>query len=190
MYRPDGSFSYSCITFGSPPVIRPSIPSQVQSGPREGLVINFINEFDLVSRADGPYILSLINLHRSIYRMPRMQGVDTPSDNVLEDIKSFAPFDSSSVESSTGKIWISPRAFFTHVGERVVLHMQLCEESLGSGNDDEVELIAFRVQEQAFQNLLFCRIAVHSRIEYRRRVELIAQGCFNGLKGWGKSFNP
>ena len=118
--------------------------------------------------------------------MPPVQEVDPSDDNIIEDIKSFAAFDSSSTESSTGRVWTGSKAFFTHVGERVVLHMQLCEESIGSGDDDEIELKAFRVEGQAFQKLLFCRIIVHSRIEYRKRVELIARGCFNGSKGGGK----
>lgn len=153
-------------------------------------MLNFINEFDLVSRADGPYILSLVNLHRSIYHMPPMQGMDPSGNNITEDITSLATFESGSAESRTDRIWTSPRAFYTHAGERVVLRMQLCEESTSSGDHDEMELKAFRVEEQAFQKLLFCRIIVHSRIEYRKRVELIAHGCFNGSKGWGKSFNP
>ena len=188
--RPDGSFRFSCITFGSPPMIRPSISSRSLSSHGKTLVFNIINEFDVVTRADSNYILSLVNLYRSIYQMSSVREVNTLDDGMMQDTKSIAAYHLSSDKDSTGSFWITPSATYNHIGERVVLHMQMCEGSSSGESDDDLadklELKAFSIEAQAFQKLLFCRVSVHRRIEYRKRIGLIAGGNFSGLNGWAK----
>ena len=189
--RPDSMFGFSCITFGSPPVIRSSIPSQPpQSSHRKTFVLNIINEFDVVTRADSNYILSLVNLYRSIYQMPSVREVNALDDGMLQDTKSITAYHLSSDNESTGSFWEIPSATYSHVGERVVLHMHMCDEASSGESDDyladKLELKAYKVEARAFQKLLFCRVSVHRRIEYRKRINLIARGYFNSLTGWEK----
>ena len=184
----DSSFRFSCITFGSPPVIRPSISSRPQSSHGKTLVFNIINEFDVVTRADSNYILSLVNLYRSMHQMPSVREVNTPDDGMMQDTKSIAAYQLSSYKDSTGSFWITPSATYNHIGELVVLHMQMCEETSSGGSDDDLidklELKAFSIEAQAFQKLLFCRVSVHRRTEYQKRIGLIVDGNFSGLNGW------
>ena len=187
---PVSLFGFSCITFGSPPVIQPSIPPQPQSRGGNILVLNIINEFDVVTRADSNYILTLVNLYRSIYQMPSARGVDAPDDGMSQDTKPIAADHLNSDKESTRSFWAVPRATYSHVGERVILHMHMCEGT-GSGESDDdlagkLELRAYKVEAQAYQKLLFCRVSVHRRTEYRRRIDLIIRGYFNGAIGWEK----
>lgn len=188
--RPDGMFDLSCITFGSPPVIRSSIPWQPQSSHGKTLVLNIINEFDVVTRADSNYILSLVNLYRSIYQMPSVREVNTLDDGMLQDTKAITVNHPSSDNESTGGFWEIPSATYSHVGERVVLHMRIYDGTSSGESDgylaDKLELKAYKVEARAFQRLLFCRVSVHRRIQYRERIQLIAHGYFNGISGWEK----
>ena len=45
-------------------------------------------------------------------------------------------------------------------------------------------LKAFKVDSDAFTKLLFCRVSVHRRTEYDKRVDLILNGNYNGQSGW------
>lgn len=151
-------------------------------------MLNIINEFDLVTRADGPYVLSLVNLYRSIYQMLPVPEAKSPDSGVEQNSNSSTALRFSSDGDSTRNIWAVPSAFYGHFGERVVLHMQMCEKSSRSEDDDDsadmLKLKAFKVATRVFQELLFCRISVHSRAEYQKRVDLIASGYFNNLDGW------
>lgn len=186
--RPDSMFGLSCITFGSPPVIRPPVPSQPRSSDRRTLVLNFINEFDVVTRADSNYILSLVNLYRSIYQLPSVSEVNALDDGMLQDTKSITAYHLSSDNESNGGFWEVPSATYSHVGELVVLHMHMCDDTSSGESDgylaDKLELKAYKMEAPAFQKLLFCRVSVHRRIEYRKRISLITRGYFNSLTGW------
>ena len=190
IYVLDGMFDLSCITFGSPPVIRSSIPSQPQPSHGKPLVLHIINEFDVVTRADRNYLLSLVNLYRSIYQMPSVREANALDDGTLHDTKSIAAYHPSSDNGSTDGVWETPSATYSHVGERVVLHMHVCDESSSGESDghlaDKLELKAYKVEARAFQKLLFCRVSVHRRIEYQNRIHLIAHGYFNSITGWEK----
>ena len=147
---PDNLFGFSCITFGSPPGIRPSIPSQPQSSRGKTLVLNIINEFDVVTRADSNYIPTLVKLYRSVYQMPLVRGVNAPGDGMVQDIKSIAAHHLNSDNESTESFWAGPSATYSHVGEPVVLHMHVCDDT-GSGESDDnladkLELRAYEVE--------------------------------------------
>ena len=192
--RPENLFGFSCITFGSPPVIRPSIPSQPQSSREKTLMLNIINEFDVVTRADSNYILTLVNLYRSIYQMPLVRGVNAPDDGRVQDTKSIAAHHLNSDNESIGNSWAIPRATYSHVGELAIFHMHVCDDT-GSGESDDnladkLELRAYKVEAQAFSKLLYCRVSVHRRIEYRKRIDMIVRGYFNDLICWEKRSKP
>lgn len=155
----------SCITFGSPPVIRPTIPLEPWSSRGKTFVLNIINEFDIVTRADSDYIRSLVNLYRSIYQMSPMRKANASDNGMLEDTRLTAANHHNSNSERTGGFWPTPSAIYRYIGERVVLHTHMCDENSSGESDisvtDEFELKVYKVEAQDFQKLLFCRISAH-----------------------------
>lgn len=135
-----------------------------------GVCLNIINEFDLVTRADKPYILSLVNLIRLIH------NEDPLSSEYTDDTEPSLTTDSTSGDNS----WPLPPSMYHHIGPKVVFLMRLPDQG-GS-----LQLRAVEVSTPQFEKLLFCRIPVHRRPCYAQRVELLADGRFNGANGWDK----
>lgn len=50
-----------------------------------------------------------------------------------------------------------------------------------------LQLRTVEVSTAQSEKLLFCRILVHRRPCYTQRVELLADGRFNGANGWDSS---
>lgn len=184
---------FSCITFGSPPVLRPEWPPRHCLVANDSLVLNIINEYDLVTRIDHPYIRTLVDLYRSIYRLPPIQEVDSRvTGTTLESQTSSAKDinDQGEVRGNQArKYWIVPKPEYYHVGKRVVLKLSFVRGQYGDpesndGRKGHLVLNASCIPAEEFAKLLFCRVAVHSRVCYEERVRLISEGCFNGRNGW------
>ncbi|OJJ33423.1 hypothetical protein ASPWEDRAFT_174830 [Aspergillus wentii DTO 134E9] len=144
------SIRFSCLTFGAPPTI--TLPLSI---PSKTICLNIINEFDLVTRADKPYMLSILNLVRSIYNQDPLSDTDEcPSPTEA---------------SSKGTFWPTPRAMYHHVGEKIVFLMRLQDKS------EDLQLRAVNVSTAQFEKLLFCRVSVHRRACYEQRVKLFAR---------------
>jgi hypothetical protein len=173
---------FSCITFGSPPFIRPKLePSNLTEG---SLILNIINEYDLVTRADRPYIRSLIDLYRSIYDLPPIDE-RVPKDIGTPQIPSTNPHGESFSDrnEATAKYWALPEPTYWHFGELVVLKLGISTEE----PENQLALSAWNISPENFEKLLFCRVAVHRRVVYQERVQLLAAGRFNGRRGFGDS---
>ena len=170
----DKSCLFSCITFGSPPTVRPYVTTQLLSGPRVGLLLNFVNELDMIPRLDKPYILSLVNLYLSTYRKPPLHEADDPAEEAILDRKSTKARGSDGNQSGTEKTWEIPDILYSHVGELVVLREQECEHNSGLADEedgvDSLELKAFVLEGQAFQKLLFVGVSLHKMNVYRNRI--------------------
>ncbi|KAK0710008.1 hypothetical protein B0T26DRAFT_861237 [Lasiosphaeria miniovina] len=183
---------FSCITFGAPPAV--SLPltavgssgTDTDSDSNDPVCLSLINEFDLVSRADTPYVVSVASLFRAAQQKSLPRGEDKP---VVLEVEQ-----EDEDEGRDEKSWPLPRALFHHVGHVVVLAMRLEGDSDGDGDGDgggvdsagagAVQLRAVRVNHGVLERLLFCRVAVHRRACYDERARLLARGEFNGLKGW------
>ncbi|KAI8667018.1 Lipase-3 domain-containing protein [Fusarium sp. Ph1] len=187
----DESTRFSCVTFGAPPCV--SAPVDISRYRRTGatLCLNIINEFDVVSRADKPYILSLVELSRAVVRKvphlpaPNMKNNPTETGRgmtVKDEIESLSPISSQSTGlekeliNTTTNIWTLPEPSYHHVGPRTVFVMRL--------HEGEMSLRAVQVPPAEFQTLLFCRTAVHGKARYGERVEMLEIGRFNGRAGW------
>lgn len=140
--------------------------------PFAGVCLNIINEFDLVTRADKPYILSLVNFIRFIHNQDPL-----PSEDTGETEPPSLTTDSTSNDNN----WSLPPSMYHHIGPKVVFLMRLPDQG-GS-----LQLRAAEVSTPQFEKLLFCRIPVHRRPCYAQRVELLADGQFNGASGWDPS---
>ncbi|KAJ6437593.1 hypothetical protein O9K51_09800 [Purpureocillium lavendulum] len=159
----------SIITFGAPPVVAQPLDPVGFQQQQLGLCLNIINEFDVVSRADAPYVLCLVNLLRSLYGQPAL--VD---DEVTEETTGGCPNPASdgkmgeaAGQSGTEKVWPTPPPRYHHVGARVVLLMRL--------NESRLRLRAVEVPGDKFGRLLFCRVAVHRRACYSDRMQELVQ---------------
>jgi hypothetical protein len=156
-------------------------------------VLNIINEYDPVARVDRPYIRTLVDLYRSIYKLPPIQEVDSQITGTTSGAQISSAEDSNDEGEvwgeQTGKYWIVPKPEYCHVGKRVVLKLSIIPGQDGGheSNDDpkgQFVLNASCIPAEEFAKLLFCRVTVHSRVYYQERVELITEGRFNGRNGW------
>ncbi|KAL3475376.1 Alpha/Beta hydrolase protein [Aspergillus californicus] len=155
------STRFSCITFGAPPVV--TLPIPIDSN---YLCLNIINEFDLVSRADGAYKNCLVDLAQSMYGEP----------TTTKPVWSFDT-DISSHEDEPWQekaIWPTSSSCYSHVGARIVFSMRPDVALPGS-----LRLHAIEVPQEDFERLLFCRISVHKRVCYAQRVELFMERKLN-----------
>ncbi|OJJ96175.1 hypothetical protein ASPACDRAFT_1891107 [Aspergillus aculeatus ATCC 16872] len=166
---PKNARRFSCVTFGAPPVV--TLP--LMHGIRHqrlptNLCLNLINEFDLVTRADKNYVLSLVNLLR-----PR----DDPS---LVDAEADAGCEQASglFSDYAEGCWPLPRSLYSHVGPRIVLFMRL-----GSSQEHSPQLRAASISRNEFDRLLFCRLSVHKRKYYAQTVGQLVAGQANGVIG-------
>ncbi|KAK8227063.1 Alpha/Beta hydrolase protein [Phyllosticta capitalensis] len=109
------SVTLSCILFGCPPTFQPapSLPSHVLKPAAGELWLNIINEYDVVSRADKPYVRSLVDLFRLGYEKPPLDG---ESDSLFT-------LSCTSDDTKTIRSWIVPSSEFRHGGDIIVLQM-------------------------------------------------------------------
>jgi hypothetical protein len=147
--------------------------------------MNLINEFDLVSRADRPYILCLVNLFRSVYGRPPL-GPDEDEDSAHasppSEVSSSATEVSDVLKEAAESVWPVTPCRYHHVGPHIVLLKRLERES--HSGEYSLKLRAVRVAPDEFEKLLFCRLAVHRRVCYAERIQIIEEGNFNGKGGW------
>ncbi|RSL65182.1 hypothetical protein CEP54_004390 [Fusarium duplospermum] len=164
----DESARFSCVTFGAPPCVSSPINLSRYRCTGATLCLNIINEFDFVSRADKPYILSLAEFSRAVVPPIRQPSTPSAKENpidtdrwvaVKDEVDSLSSMSSLSTGLKSGfdnqvtNVWNLPEPFYHHVGPRIVFVMRLHEGEMG--------LRAVQVPPAEFQNLLFCRTAVH-----------------------------
>lgn len=187
----DESARFSCVTFGAPPCVSTPINLSRYRCTGATLCLNIINEFDVVSRADKPYILSLVELSRAVLRTaphapaPNTNGIPIEIGHRITingETYSVSPISSQSTELEKGlnntvtNVWNLPEPSYHHVGPRIVFVMRL--------HEGEMSLRAVQVPPAEFQTLLFCRTAVHGKARYGERVDMLESGRFNGRVGW------
>ncbi|KAL2197038.1 Alpha/Beta hydrolase protein [Corynascus similis CBS 632.67] len=143
---------FSLVTFGSPPVIAPSVTTLVnehlkhQTNP--GLAVAVVNETDVVARADNLYLSSLVDLYKSIDSLAPVAETTAQAQPRTRD----------------GRYWQLPPPVYYLIGNIVVLK-ELDEDS------DDPTITAFSVSESDFSRLLFCSSRAHHKEVYQRAVE-------------------
>jgi hypothetical protein len=143
------------------------------------MAVDIVNEFDVVSRADRPYILALLNLLRHKHGHPPLppdpelaaESVDNDSASATSmSKKDFLPAKVQDiVDKEVENVWPLPEMFYHHVGQTIVLTMRLDDE-------DQTQLKAFEVPASTFGTLLFCKLSVHRKAVYSERIHLLEQG--------------
>jgi hypothetical protein len=190
----DPNLKFSCITFGSPPTLSVDITEALRTAPSlaayRGLNLAFVNEFDMVPRADQTCVRSLIDLYRSIYHLEPLMtdAIRNPKEPTVK--YELPPFDFGQNESETHngdpKIdnqWKLPLAEYHIIGDLVLLRKEKDTRARAGVTSGRV-LRALSISPQEFEKLLYCGIETHSRTYYDDRVELISQGKFNYKNRW------
>ncbi|KAI3332062.1 alpha/beta-hydrolase [Xylariaceae sp. AK1471] len=159
--------SFTCITFGSPPVAkvmaepdRIALDRVVAHAP----VLNIINEFDLVSRLDRGYVRSLIQLYNSEALHPTGE-------------------DGNIAEGTTQNRWPLPAPDLQHIGSIVVLKTDLPDLQLDHARPSEIipRLTAWRVTSESLSDLVFCQLLVHRRRYYQEKMKQLANSNFDEI---------
>ena len=146
----------------------------------------------MVTRVDESYVRSLVDLYRLIYGLRPIQEANSQNESLstgTTDSRSNSKADKANIPAhASGRAWIFPPPYFQHIGEMVVLQLErVVQNNPVEGTPelkDQVALTAWKVPQEEFIKLLFCRVAVHSRRPYQERIDMIARGCFNGREGW------
>ena len=150
----DPWLSFSCVTFGSPPICDSKFASLANRLREETKTcrfhINFLNEFDLVPCLDKPYVLSLINLYRTKFSLPPIQSEESV-------VSSTTVGASSSSNIDTTSFWPLPAPVLVHSGEMVLLSL---DESL-DGEYETGKLRATTISNDVLGSLVYCRLAAH-----------------------------
>jgi hypothetical protein len=156
---------------------------------RIGFNLAFVNEFDIVPRADQTYIRSLIDIYRSVHNLPPLMNDaicehDSNAENntfilpplVFDDEEATASgHDTVAVE---GRHWKLPRAEYHIIGDLVLLRKVRMTSS-----SDQI-LLAHSITLTGFQNLVYCGKETHSRTAYGDRVAMMLRGKFNHKEQW------
>ncbi|ORY16589.1 Alpha/Beta hydrolase protein [Clohesyomyces aquaticus] len=151
--------AFTCITFGCPPVAK-AISRQDENTLNQiaiqDNVINIMNEFDFVTRADSTYFRSLIQLY---------QHVD---------------------EAPSSAVWALPPQQLQHVGAVVVLRKEIPGFEIGTDAQGNtcLRLSAWKLTPESLAQVMFCRLSVHGRIEYQKRMAQIENGALSEHGGW------
>ena len=139
----DLNIRFSCVTFGSPPVVTRDISHILQSirqgSPRPynycNTVLAFVNEGDLVPRADKDYVSSLKHL-LDVHRIG--PGEKAPT----------------AVAESPLPIWSLPPPSLSMIGDIVILKKDRSAEQ-------SLTYRSYLVSPQKFSSLLFCNKDAH-----------------------------
>ncbi|KAF5721166.1 alpha beta-hydrolase [Fusarium mundagurra] len=179
------SARFSCVTFGAPPCLTQQVDFGMFQPSRGTVCINVINEFDVVTRADKPYILSLVDVARAMLDLPpkaaiseheTSEGIVSAALETTRDEKWRLSDDSEDLLVKESNFWRFPQPFYNHVGPRVVLLTRFV--------DNQMSLKAVEISSSEFQKLFFCRVAVHGKKFYEERISALEQGRFNNRSAW------
>jgi len=113
----------------------------------------------------------------ALYRDPQVPKLSSP---IQEDDK---------VEIQQ-MIWKCPAPDLQHVGDLVVLRVEIPTFDVGSSNLPQTtssKSSAWEVTGAELAEIVFCRLTVHKREAYKPRMELLKNGLFNGETGWADS---
>ncbi|KAK4158740.1 Alpha/Beta hydrolase protein [Cladorrhinum sp. PSN259] len=169
----------SCVTFGAPPCVSGVLEAEEEDGTERGVHLNIVNEFDMVSRIDGPYILSMVNLLRSMRGLDGLELLpekDGDQDEFgLKGVSTWSSEDTRVGSCVEGGFWRFPPPRYSHVGKVVVLVTRLEGEK-----QEEVVTRTLELPREVLEGLLFCRLEVHKRITYAERVKMLEDDKVHG----------
>ncbi|KAI7603814.1 hypothetical protein KC343_g11940 [Hortaea werneckii] len=156
-----------CVTFGAPPVALLPLQVSQEQQHRRSQFLAFINEGDVVVRADRTYLSSLI----------RLLAAPTPSRNDRARLRGKAPPHQTKgtrlqPTSSAAPQWDVPEATLSNAGRLVLLR----EKPNSARNVPE----AVCVSEEQLRDVVFGDPAMHPMVLYKRRIDDLAFAAVSG----------
>lgn len=149
--------------------------------------MNIINEYDVVPRADRPYIRSLVDLYRSRYGLPPISD-DAPLEREYRVSLDLSSSNDGCARRSNGdnsSDWSLPKPELHLIGDIILLKTALKMNVTTDGQRiGETFLKAVKVSSEQLGRLLFCSTAVHRKLYYADQVKLIS-GRASSVQGHG-----
>lgn len=172
----------SLVTFGAAPTVAQDVTEATKALPNVGWMLSFVNEFDMVPRADQLYIRSIIDMYRARYGLPccsaqpSRQGTDTAGQIVAPRVLRWAlPLPCYQL---VGDIILSRRA-----ARVLVPHDGACEATAASFQPTQF----YKVHPSDFCELVFCDIGVHKRRIYLERMGNLQAGSAPDMEAFSDS---
>ncbi|ESZ97814.1 hypothetical protein SBOR_1823 [Sclerotinia borealis F-4128] len=177
-----------CITFGAPPISLLPLQKPKTEAASKSIFISFVNEGDLVARADFAYVRSLLDLYSTpapgtSVLQPLKTGLKTKkSSNAFSAMKKKHPKSDSHV--SLGPVWHVPEATLSNAGSIVLLRGV---DRLGNAEgykkllermDDGV--IAQIISDELLRGVVWGDPVSHMMKLYARRIEILATNAVMG----------
>ncbi|UNI16981.1 hypothetical protein JDV02_003363 [Purpureocillium takamizusanense] len=161
----------SLATFGAAPAVAQNVTDVTKALPNVGWMLSFVNEFDMVPRADQPYIRSIIDLYRARYGLPCRSAM--PGDGAFDA--------TGKTVALTAPHWTLPPPCYQLVGD-IILSRKTTRVPTADDGASEMTAVSSRqmlfhkVCPDDFYDLVFCDIGVHKRRTYLERVEHLYKG--------------
>ncbi|KAJ8068287.1 hypothetical protein OCU04_003850 [Sclerotinia nivalis] len=176
-----------CITFGAPPISLLPLQKPKTRAASKSIFMSFVNEGDLVARADFAYIKSLLDLYstpapgKSVLQ-PLKLGIKTKkSTNAFSLKKKHSTTDPP---VSLGPIWHVPEATLSNAGSIILLRgVDRFGNAEGSKKlqdrmDDGV--IAQMISDELLRGVVWGDPVSHMMKLYARRIEVLATNAVMG----------
>lgn len=156
-----------CVTFGTPPLSL--LPLQTPSGRKyeRDMFLSFVNEGDLVARADKPYVRSLLQL----YAAPAPSIVNRPRLREKVSRQKMRADDVSIPTSRLVQPWPVPDATLSNAGRMVLLREK---------PSDRKHVEATQVTDGQLRNVMFGDPAMHPMLLYKKRIDELAFAAVSG----------
>lgn len=176
-----------CITFGAPPISLLPLEKPKTRSASKSIFMSFVNEGDLVARADFAYVRSLLDLYST--PSPKKSGLQPlklglkskMTSNALSMTKKHAKPDPN---ASLGPVWHVPEATLSNAGSIVLLRgVDRFGNAEGSKKlqdrmDDGV--IAQIISDELLRGVVWGDPVSHMMKLYARRIEILATNAVMG----------
>lgn len=156
-----------CITFGVPPISFLPLEKPDHMRASKSLFLSFVNEGDIVVRADKAYLISLAKI------LAGTKPPSHPSVNNLAKKASRVVLGSTKPDKERAPYWPVPEAPLSNAGRLIVLR-----EKPGAQVGTSIEAVVS--SDQKMRDVVFGDPAMHAMSLYQRRVESLAFAAMLG----------
>lgn len=181
-----------CVSFGAPPISLLPLAKPQKRELRKSIFMSFVNEGDPVTRADKPYVRSLIDLYSSpapgqscfsTLAPPKLLH-DSKSSSSLPNDKTKrrpSPKKSHSSPAPTKPIWKVPEATLSNAGRIVLLRSLAVYEGKGKKRERMNEgVVAQVISDEMLRGVVFGDPVCHMMKLYARRIQVLATNAITG----------
>jgi len=172
----------SLVTFGAAPTVAQDATEATKALPNVGWMLSFVNEFDMVPRADQPYVRSIIDMYRARYGLPCCSA-----QPVRQDID---------LTAQTGVLsarrWALPPPCYQLVGD-IILSRKAARVPVANDGASEVITASsqptqfYKVHSNDFRQLVYCDVGVHKRRIYLERMKNLQAGNAPDMEAFSDS---